>query len=325
MKTTGLRFADPVSVSEALLLLRSGIPVAMPTETVYGLAASIDLPQALESIFRIKNRPFFDPLIIHVTNRDPVTELVREIPPAASLLMEAFWPGPLTLVLPKSDRVNPLITSGQDTVAVRMPKHPIALELLKAIGPLAAPSANRFGKTSPTRPAHVLEEFQGLVPVVDGGECEVGIESSIIQVTSDGILKELRPGRIQKKDIEQVLDKHKLSYRWENEEQPIAPGMLKHHYMPDSPLYIFLDVTPDRSLLPVDIMDIKNPVILRLSEEPSVCARQLYHELRTQSRQHDALLLPWTTGKTQGDWAAIWQRLQKASFRIIDHDSSGPA
>ena len=318
MVTSGLRFTDPVSVDEALLFLRSGLVVAIPTETVYGLAGSIYLPQALEAIFLIKNRPFFDPLIVHVANKNMVFDLVTEMSPIASLLMDTFWPGPLTLVLPKSDQINPLITSGQDTVAVRMPKHPIALEIIKTIGPLAAPSANRFGKTSPTRAEHVIDEFKGLVPVVDGGFCELGIESTIIQVSPEGLLKELRPGRIQKKAIEEVLDRYQLTYRWSSVQREMAPGMLKHHYMPDSPLYVFVDRAIDPQVL--FATGIKKPMVLNLSPQPSVCARQLYHELRTQSKEHDALLLPWSSEKMAGDWADIWQRIQKAAYQIIGRD-----
>jgi L-threonylcarbamoyladenylate synthase len=171
----------PIDTSELLKArdrLVAGDVVAIPTETVYGLAASIDSEKGLRRIFSLKERPFFDPLIVHVASLKEASSLVRDWPPIADFIGRYFWPGPLTLVLPKAERVNSLITSGLDTVAVRYPSHPLTLDLIRLVGtPLAAPSANKFGKTSPSRALHVKSEFPGTdLLILDGGECEIGVE-----------------------------------------------------------------------------------------------------------------------------------------------------
>lgn len=190
-----------VTPHEAILLLRSGFVVAIPTETVYGLAASLWLPSAIKKIFEVKNRPLFDPLIVHIPKDYSLwSSLVQGIPSLAQALADAFWPGPLTLVLPKSSQVDPIVTAHQETVAIRCPNHPVTLEILEKVGPLCAPSANPFGKTSPVKAQHVLEYFQSKIPVVDGGQCQLGIESTILWVASDGYhISILRKGLILKK------------------------------------------------------------------------------------------------------------------------------
>lgn len=228
---------------EAARLLAAGELVAIPTETVYGLAANAFDEAAVLKVFEAKQRPAFDPLIVHVHSLEQLVDVVREIPPEAEALMKAFWPGPLTLVLPKHPRIPDLVTSGLDTVGVRMPAHPLTLELLRALPfPLAAPSANPFGYVSPTTAQHVADQLGDRIPyILDGGACTVGVESTIIGFEREGqdqghgqwVL--YRPGGVSVEAIEQVIGtvrpqvKHVL---------PVAPGMLESHYAPRKPVFI---------------------------------------------------------------------------------------
>ncbi len=221
---------------EAARLLREGHIVAIPTETVYGLAANVFNEEAVLKVFAVKQRPSFDPLIVHIGDLGDVSLVVRELPPGAEALMRSFWPGPLTLVLPKRPEVPDLVTSGLDTVGIRMPAHPLTRELLGILDfPLAAPSANPFGFVSPTTAQHVADQLGGQVPyILDGGPCTVGIESTI--VGWDGSRWQLyRPGGVALEAIEEVIGrvepgvKHVL---------PVAPGMLRSHYAPGKPVHV---------------------------------------------------------------------------------------
>lgn len=223
-------------LARAVLLLSGGELVAIPTETVYGLAANAFDPDAVLGIFRTKQRPSFDPLIVHVRDRAQVEQVVAHVTPEAEALMNAFWPGPLTLVLPKSSRVPDIVTSGLDTVGVRMPSHPMAMELLRSLDfPLAAPSANPFGYVSPTTAQHVAEQLGEKIPyILDGGPCRVGVESTIIG-WEEGMPVLYRPGGLAIEAIEKVIGsvrpqvKHVL---------PVAPGMMESHYAPRKPLIV---------------------------------------------------------------------------------------
>ena len=189
--------ATQQELDAAVQALRSGDVVAFPTETVYGLGANAQHAAALQKIFALKGRPTSHPLIVHLDSARFLHRWARAVPAAAAKLAERFWPGPLTLVLPRADNVLDLVTGGQDTVAVRVPSHPMAQQLLTAFGGgIAAPSANRYGRVSPTRAEHVREEFGDAVPVVlDGGECKLGLESTIV-VCVHGEVRLLRPGQI---------------------------------------------------------------------------------------------------------------------------------
>lgn len=223
-------------LKQAAELLREGRLVAIPTETVYGLAANAYDAEAVWRIFEVKNRPAFDPLIVHVRDRDQVQEVARTIPPEAEALMRMFWPGPITLVLPKKPRIPDIVTSGLDTVGVRMPAHPMTLELLRSLEfPLAAPSANPFGYISPTTAQHVADQLGERIPyILDGGPCAVGVESTIIG-WEDGVPVLYRPGGLSVEAIEEVIGtvrplvKHVL---------PVAPGMIESHYAPRKPLIV---------------------------------------------------------------------------------------
>ncbi len=232
----------------AAALLQAGEVVAIPTETVYGLAANALDPGAVEKIFRLKGRPHSDPLIVHVANAERVSPLVAEVPLWAEKLMSLFWPGPLTILLPKSPQVPAIVTAGLNTVAMRCPKHPLTQALLELLPfPLAAPSANPFGRVSPTTPAHVLEYFDGQIPfILDGGPCDTGIESTIIG-EENGRLVIYRPGAITKETLEEVLDT-KIGYRLHAKDQPQTPGQFPKHYAPKKPLlYGWQDPPLERS------------------------------------------------------------------------------
>jgi L-threonylcarbamoyladenylate synthase len=231
-----IRLPDSAAIAEAAAILRAGGLVGMPTETVYGLAADAFNAAACARVFEVKARPAFDPLIVHIADASELIRVAAAGPKAAALLAARFWPGPLTLVLPKAAALPSIVTSGLDTVAVRVPAHPVALELLQAVGvPLAAPSANRFGQLSPTRAQHVQLALGADVPLVlDGGPCAVGVESTIVDFSGpEPVL--LRPGGIPRELLEEVLGV-KLVSAPTALERPLAPGQLASHYAPRTPL-----------------------------------------------------------------------------------------
>lgn len=230
-------------LNEAARLLSAGELVAIPTETVYGLAANAFHEVAVLKVFEAKQRPAFDPLIVHVHSMEQLASVVRELPPEAEALMKAFWPGPLTLVLPKHSRIPDLVTSGLDTVGVRMPAHPLTLELLRSLPfPLAAPSANPFGYVSPTTAQHVADQLGDRIPyILDGGPCAVGVESTILgferegQDQAQGHWVLYRAGGVPVEAIEQVIGKVRPQVK---QVLPVAPGMLESHYAPRKPVFI---------------------------------------------------------------------------------------
>lgn len=223
-------------IHEAARLLREAEIVAIPTETVYGLAANAFEEAAVLKVFQAKQRPAFDPLIVHIGAKRDLERLVAELPLGAVELMDAFWPGPLTLVLPKRQEVPDLVTSGLDTVGVRMPAHPLTQALLKELDfPLAAPSANPFGYVSPTTAQHVLDQLGDRIPyILDGGPCTVGVESTIVGWEADRWVL-YRPGGIAVERIEQVIGRVAVAQR---KVLPAAPGMLESHYAPHKPLHV---------------------------------------------------------------------------------------
>jgi len=224
-------------IAKAKALLQKGALVAIPTETVYGLAANALDEQAVSQIFAVKNRPSFDPLIIHTSAFERVGTYVQSIPEQASVLAEAFLPGPLTFLLPKKSIIPDLVTAGSPLVAARVPRHPLALELLTELDfPLAAPSANPFGYISPTEPKHVEQQLGSKIPyILDGGKCTIGLESTIIGFPN-GQATIFRKGGIAIEAIEKVIGK--VAIRPHSTSNPSAPGMLKSHYAPRVPLEI---------------------------------------------------------------------------------------
>lgn len=229
-------------ISLAASVLTAGGLVAMPTETVYGLAANIYNEEAVDRIFSLKNRPHFNPLIVHIGRQADLNDLVDNIPPLANKLAAHFWPGPLTLLLPKKDTIPAKITAGKPMVAIRMPNHPMALDLLRSLPfPLAAPSANPFGRISPTKAEHVEAYFGNQIPVIlDGGPCQAGIESTIIGV-EDNRITIFRKGTITE-DALRAFSDDVLSHE-KKESEPVAPGMLDQHYAPQTKTVLTNDVT----------------------------------------------------------------------------------
>jgi L-threonylcarbamoyladenylate synthase len=234
----------------ALEALRRGDLCAIPTETVYGLAANALDADAVVRIFEVKRRPAFDPLIVHVKSVEAAREVVAEWPEKAQLLAQKFWPGPLTLVLPRTSAIPDIVTSGLPTVGVRMPAHPVTLELLQYLDfPLAAPSANPFGYISPTTAAHVNDQLSGAIPyILDGGPCAVGIESTIVDCSGD-VLRVLRLGGLPVDAIRRVVGEVEINLH--STSNPQAPGMLTAHYAPRKPLEL-VDEFPDAALIPAD-------------------------------------------------------------------------
>ena len=218
--------------------------MAIPTETVYGLAGNIFSEKAIKSIFSTKQRPFFNPLIVHIPSVKSLNDLVTHVPEKAKLLAAAFWPGSMTLVLKKSKTIPDIITAGKDTVAVRVPNHPITLALLKKLPfPLAAPSANPFGSISPTKPAHVENYFRNSIKMVlDGGSCANGIESTIIGFENEEPVI-YRLGALPLEEIEAVVGA--ISIKNKKEEKPDAPGMLARHYAPKTSTFLVDDVAAE--------------------------------------------------------------------------------
>jgi len=227
-------------LKEAARLLRENEAVAFPTETVYGLGANAMDDEAIAKIFAAKGRPSDNPLIVHIGTKSQLDGIVREIPPVAEKLMEHFWPGPLTIILPRKEGISERVTAGLNTVGVRMPDHPVALALIEEANvPVAAPSANRSGRPSPTLASHVYEDLNGKIAgIVDGGATGVGVESTVIDCTSE-VPTILRPGGITKEQLEAVIGNVSLDPALKDEkEKPKSPGMKYTHYAPKAPLSI---------------------------------------------------------------------------------------
>ena len=233
-------------INQAAALLKKNEVIGLPTETVYGLAANIFSEMAVRKIFYIKQRPFYNPLIVHISGIDALSQVAQNIPKLAEELARKFWPGPLTLLLEKKESVPDLITAGKPTVAVRVPDHPMALALLNSIDfPLAAPSANPFGSISPTTAKHVDDYFGEEVPLVlDGGPCKKGVESTIIGFVNGAPIL-FRHGAVPIEEIEKLTGKLKIHTK--EEKTPDAPGMLSKHYSPRTPTILSDDI--DRTII----------------------------------------------------------------------------
>jgi L-threonylcarbamoyladenylate synthase len=303
-------------IEMAASALQRGEVLAFPTETVYGLGADALNPIAIANIFAIKGRPRFNPLIVHVPNIQAAQALVSEFPAVAMGLAKRFWPGPLTLVLPKTKEVPDLVTAGLAFVGLRVPAHPLALQLLNRAGlPLAAPSANRFGGLSPTTASAVVEQLGPEIFVIDGGACQIGVESTIVGfLGGEHVL--LRHGGLAIEEIEKVVG-HPLRER-KNSAEPLAPGMLKKHYAPKTPLVLETTAKPEANcgLLCFSRKDAKEGYdkISILSENGDLkeAAAQLFKALRTldacKLKRIDVLLVP-----NVGLGRAINDRLERAA------------
>jgi len=328
--------ADARGVRRAAAALRRGKLVAFPTETVYGLGADARSARAVRRIFALKSRPFFDPLIVHAPDAASAFALCRAVPPAARKLGDVFWPGPLTLVLPKKRIVPGVVTAGLPTVAVRVPAHPVALRLLRAFGgPIAAPSANRFGRTSPTTARMVAEEFgRGIDVILDGGACRVGVESTVLE-WKNGAFRLLRPGGVTLEALKRRVRVGRAPAavrRGRSAGAPASPGLLKGHYAPRTPL-VLLDrsraafaralaaVRPDRRarvgllafggrrvpLGPFAACEVLSPK-RRLAE----AAARLFHVMRKLDRMGLDLIVAERVPR-RGLGLAIMDRLERAA------------
>jgi L-threonylcarbamoyladenylate synthase len=303
-------------------LLRHGELVAIPTETVYGLAANALDAKAVLKIFEVKNRPHFDPLIIHIGEAESLNRYVSSVPRWAEELSNEFWPGPLTLVLPKRDIIPDIATSGLETVGVRMPDHPLTRELLKKLDlPLAAPSANPFGYISPTSAQHVFDQLgEEIEYILDGGECRVGLESTIVGEV-DGEPTVLRLGGIPVEEIERVLGHVKVDTS--SSSDPRNPGSLEQHYSPRLQLK-FIDETRDYDKERVGVlsfstlrenMPIDHQVILSREEDLEEAAVNLFAGLRKLDAMDLGMILA-ERFPNEGLGRAINDRLERASHKV---------
>ncbi|MFI5336084.1 MAG: L-threonylcarbamoyladenylate synthase [Opitutales bacterium] len=254
---TRVYFPTPLNLRRLAAALRRGELVALPTETVYGLAAHALDARACRRIFSAKRRPADDPLIVHVLGLR-AAEALAEFNAAARVLARRFWPGPLTLVLPRHAIVPDIVTSGQDTVALRAPAHPLARRLLRLAGiPLAAPSANPFGYVSPTTAGHVLDGLRGRIPhVLDGGPCPVGVESTIVDLSDPRHPCVLRPGAISAQELENALQaaghKVRIAVQQRPDRDILAPGLQAQHYSPHTPLQVCRRIGSIAGVVPPD-------------------------------------------------------------------------
>ena len=289
-------------IPKAIEILKRDELVAIPTETVYGLAGNIFSEKAIKKIFTTKQRPFFNPLIVHLYNYKQLESVVSYIPTKAKKLAKAFWPGSLTLVLPKNKQIPDLVTAGKDTVAVRIPNHKLTLELLEKLDfPLAAPSANPFGSISPTSAQHVKNYFDNqLEMVLDGGDCEAGIESTIVGFNDDEPVV-YRLGSTSIEDIELVIGNVTIQNR--SESKPVAPGMLSRHYAPKKQTYLvddvslFLKVNSDKKIglllfnSKIDTSNVVHTETLSLEGRLEEATQNLYAALhRLDSKEIDLIV-----------------------------------
>ena len=331
-----------VNLETAVQILNAGGVVAIPTETVYGLGAKISSEQGLKKIFSVKERPFFDPLIVHVDSIRQAKTCFNEWPEVAEKLAQKFWPGPLTLVMNKSALISDLITAGLPRVGVRLPHHAIARQLIGMVKePIAAPSANKFGKTSPTHFEHVLSEFGSDIAILASGPSEIGIESTVLLIDQGRKLSILRKGFVTKESLNLFLTTAKIKFDWgEAVEKSMAPGQMKHHYMPAIPLVVVKPqskvqsesqimeyINQNLARLPdqVDGVKIAKPgnistiTQLVLPENAVDSARLLYSELRTKSSGAAQALYFKQEALHSGEiWESIFDRLYKAASLIID-------
>lgn len=299
-----------MTIKEAAERLRAGGIVAFPTETVYGLGANALDAAAVQRVYELKGRPSTSPLIVHVDSVEMARTLVTEWPPLADELASKWWPGPLTLVLPKQSSIPNIVTANLPTVGIRMPAHPIALDLIREAGiPLAAPSANKFMQLSPTTAQHVRDAFGDLVPVIDGGPCAVGIESTVAAIDGDKLTL-LRPG------MAEVPPPTEPRASASGEPHP-APGMHHRHYSPRTPLLLvdYTDQLPDATGAYVWH---RHPAIaarhIQLPDNPAEYAAQLYATLHLLDREN----WPWIAVEeppNTPEWSAVRDRLERARLK----------
>lgn len=331
---------DPESIAASAEIIRSGGLVAFPTETVYGLGANAMDAQAVARIFAAKGRPASDPLIVHISRLEQVERLARNFSPAARTLAEAFWPGPLTLILPRQPEVPSLVTSGLDSVAVRIPDHPVALSLIEAAEtPIAAPSANRFGHTSPTTAAHVYHDLAGKVDIIlDGGSTKIGVESTVLDISTSPV-RILRPGGVTREMIEALIGPVSMLAQSRKTSKGLpSPGLLKKHYAPRTEMILFKGPDARKNLfeyLKAELALGKRPGVMAEDEEVRALeecgalvfplgagidlagiASHIYAGMRWLDDQKVDVILCTDFGD-QGLGVAIRDRLTRAATRVV--------
>ncbi|WP_434091784.1 L-threonylcarbamoyladenylate synthase [Rossellomorea vietnamensis] len=325
-------------IVDAAKVLQQDEVVAFPTETVYGLGANATSDTAVEKIFKAKGRPSDNPLIVHISNKEQLEGLVEEIPVDASKLIDAYWPGPLTIIFKNKENVfSERVTAGLDTVGIRMPDHAVALSIIEATGlPIAAPSANRSGKPSPTTVQHVIDDLDGRIAgVVDGGETGVGVESTVVDCTGEFPVI-LRPGGITKEQLEEVVGKVEVDPSLkEGKGAPKSPGMKYTHYAPDAPVYLVDGTKEDVQRLVNEKKEEGLKVGVLTTEERmdwyqadlilsagrrddlKTVAQHLYDTLRAFNRSNVDIIFAEMFPE-EGVGLAIMNRLQKAAgYRVI--------
>ncbi|WP_206954016.1 L-threonylcarbamoyladenylate synthase [Trinickia acidisoli] len=322
-------------IDEAAALLDAGELVAFPTETVYGLGGDAASPAAVARIYAAKGRPANHPVIVHLAPHGDPQYWAEHLPADAQKLIDAFWPGPLTLILKRAARIPDAVSGGQDSVGLRCPSHPVAQRLLDAFsarrgghGGVAAPSANRFGHVSPTTAQHVRDEFGGAIHVLDGGACEVGIESTILDL-SRGFPALLRPGRVTPREIADVLGVAPRLPDGSDATAPRASGTLKAHYAPSTPLALLPFEALESMLAEASAADTRIALVARVSragawadarnvhfvaapEDPHVYARELYGLLRALDRADCVRIFVEKLPDTL-EWIAVNDRLGRAA------------
>jgi L-threonylcarbamoyladenylate synthase len=319
---------DEATIAAAAAALKRGELVAIPTETVYGLGADATNPKAVLCIFERKGRPADHPLIVHVAPEAPLEAWARDVPDDARRLREAFWPGPLTMILPRAPSVPTVVTGGQDSVGLRCPSHPVAQAILRAFarigsGAVAAPSANRFGHVSPTTAQHVRDELGSDLLIVDGGACEVGLESTIVDLSrGDSVL--LRPGAITRDQLARVLGRAPLD---RDADAPRASGTLAAHYAPVTALALVARDELEAQAGPgVAVLALRPSRAIRgtrlwieASLEPTIYGHDLYANLRALDASGAARILVEAPPRTPA-WEAVNDRLDRAAAANLPED-----
>src|SRR5215467_6891798 len=323
--------ATQVEIETAVQALRDGELVAFPTETVYGLGANAQNPAAVRRVFELKGRPPDHPVIVHLDSPRYLHRWVRDVPESAARLAEVFWPGPLTMVMRRAANVHDVITGGQDTIAIRVPAHPMAQQLLTAFGGgIAAPSANRYGRLSPTRAEHVREELGDSVRLVlDGGECQLGLESTIVAFEGPTV-RLLRPGSVTAGQVRAVVGELAIGAA---QESPRVPGTTPAHYAPATPMTIVpageIDAQADAAsgggkriavlAQRLPLRSHKYVTWINAGRRPESYARDLYNNLRTLDRAGCQRILVQDVPEGER-WDAIRDRLRRAASSVAQSD-----
>ncbi len=339
----------PVSGEEALgealgaavRLLQRGELIALPTETVYGLAADARNSHAVTKIFLAKERPSFNPIIVHVGSLEMARECVISWPPEAEKLARAFWPGPLSIILKRSPLIPDVVTAGGDTVAIRWPAHPIFQKVIRKCGfPLAAPSANRSNSISPTTAEHVRSSLGSRIPLIlDGGPCAVGIESTVVDLSAPGEARILRPGMVSREMIDAALGSKPITVAVSESHSGAgqtaslkSPGQLSRHYSPEAPLFLISCDSEEDILRFAERQGLKTSevaliltrlevqgqykLISLLEKEPGAYARALYSTLYQCNERGCKAIIVQTPPRTS-QWEGVWDRLKRASGREV--------